>query len=176
MDKKLEHAYNRTLVNSLINGRQRTTFSCEGFDSERCPLDKSELPCDANCGRTFEEWKRWYELETGTPDTRTINTLVSQMADGLDRESKLYNVDVCLLDGENIFAKENAQDVLEHFARYQEEREKWLNIAHGPVEEISFSSFNKISITVNDQNGNTVIADALYPYQVGLEVGWVRKK
>lgn len=176
MDKKLEHAYNRTLVRCLLNGQQRTTFCCEAFDSEHCPLDNTEMPCDCDCGRTFEEWKKWYESQTGMPDTRTINTLVGQMTEGLDNASPLYNVDVCLLDGENIFAKENARDVLEHLARYWEERERWLNIAHGPVEEISFSSFNKISITVNDQNGNTVIADALYPHQVGLEIGWVRKK
>ena len=124
MDKKLEHAYNRTLVRCLLNGQQRTTFCCEDFDSECCPLDKTELPCDCDCGRTFEEWKRWYELETGTPDTRTINTLVGQMTDGLDNASPLYNVDMYLLNGENIFAKENAQDVLEHLARYWEERER----------------------------------------------------
>lgn len=89
MDKKLEHAYNKTLVNSLINGRQRTIFSCEDFDCEHCPLDNTSMPCDRDCGRTFEEWKLWYKLQTGKPDKRTINDLIDQMTEGLDTAGRV---------------------------------------------------------------------------------------
>lgn len=90
MDKKLEDVYNRILVRCLLNGQQRTTFCCEDFDAERCPLDNTEMPCDRDCGRTLEEWKRWlYKLsEHADNDERTLNNIIDEVKHALAEQDR----------------------------------------------------------------------------------------